>query len=88
MTDIDLMTDCKFSEDGEPRATFHIVQFDSNHFNVVYNGTVATALTWGEMLEQIISLCHPDLSRAQYRMLTREEFVADRQRHQERVNVA
>ena len=87
MTDIDLMTDCKFREDGQPIAAIHIIQFEGSYFNVVYNGTVATGLTWGEMLEQVISLCHPDLSRGQYRMLTREEFVADRQRHQERVNV-
>lgn len=85
MTEVDLMLDCKFGDDGDAKTVFHIVQFDSNHFNVVHDGRVSAALTWGEMLEQIISLCHPNLNRTQYRMQTREEFIADRKRHEERI---
>jgi hypothetical protein len=82
MTDIDLMLDCKFGEAGDAKV-FHIVQFDSNHFNVVHDGKVATALTWGEMIEQVIALTRPPKLRA-YPMQSRDEFVAARKRHEER----
>lgn len=85
MTDIDLMLDCKFSEDIDAEKTFHIVQFDDNHFNVVHDGKVGTALMWGEMIEQIINLTRPTDARI-YGMLSREEFIARRQRHQERTS--
>lgn len=82
MREIDLMLDCKFVDDSEVKTTFHIIQFSDDHFNVVHDGRVATALGWDEMLGQIINLVGP--SRRLYPMQTREEFKAARKQHEQR----
>ena len=82
-TPVDLMLDCKFGDDGEPVAVFHIVKFASNHFNVVRDGKVTVALTWGETVEHVVDLIHPQLGAARYREQTREEFQSEQRRHAE-----
>jgi hypothetical protein len=59
-----------------------VFRTDDGHFNVYVGDECSDMLTWGEMIEQITSLTHPDIqgARARYLMQTETEWQAWRDR--------
>lgn len=49
----------------------------SGFYTVEAEGKISTYLCWGEMLEQVISLTHPDIKRHRYHARTVEEEEAE-----------
>jgi hypothetical protein len=85
MTDIgvDLMTDVGWSAGDKVVKTVHLVCYESSGIAVICDGRVADGLTFGEMLEQVVSLTIRPSRIPPYRMLTRDELAAAASKHQQ-----
>ena len=44
-------------------------------FDVYVDGLIADRLTWGEMVEQVISMTHPTIRKSQYGMRTAQQLA-------------
>lgn len=49
-------------------------------FDVSVGGLFSDRLTWGEMVEQVISLTHPTIRKSHYQMRTPQELAAQDQK--------
>ena len=57
-----------------------IVKTADNHYTVFCGEDYSDDMTWGEMIDQVISLTHPEISRERFTMATPEFYQARRER--------
>ena len=64
-----------------------IVMRQAGDFDVCIDGVFSDRLTWGEMIEQVISLTHGDIRKPRYAMRTPQQLAEQDRKYGDNVSV-